>query len=80
MAFAALYGAILIVAYVTGLMQDDAAEVWWSDLFHVAVLLCGLVAAPAEASNYVRRQAATDVGLNRNIDTQPEQTAPNADS
>ena len=42
MAFSALYVAFIIVAYVTGLTQDGAAEVWWSGLIHIAVMLCGL--------------------------------------
>ena len=56
MALAALYGALLIVAYANGLMQDGVAGVWWSGLLHVVVLLCGL-GSTWRAWRWLRRPA-----------------------
>jgi len=44
MSFAALYAAIIIVAWVNGLIQGDAAGFWLWGLINVAVLLCGMAA------------------------------------
>ena len=44
MSFAALYAAIIIVAWVNGLMREGEVGVWWSGMLHIAVLLCGMVA------------------------------------
>ena len=39
MALSALCVAFIIVAYVTGLTQGSARGVWWSGMFHAAILL-----------------------------------------
>lgn len=55
LAFAALYAAIIIVAWVTGLMQGDEEGVWWWGLINASVLLCGMVAT-WRAWTWLRRQ------------------------
>lgn len=57
MAFATFYAAIIIVAWVAGMIQEGEAGVWWLGLIDATVLLCGM-AATWRGWTWLRRQAS----------------------